>query len=73
MLTGRYRLSRRETMAALGDLFGVRISLGALSQLEGATADALAEVVEEAGRAVKDAEVVNPVLSDVMKMLRPRW
>ncbi|MDA1129559.1 MAG: IS66 family transposase [Chloroflexi bacterium] len=59
MLTGRYRMSRRETRQALFDLFGVRISLGALSQLEGATSDALAWVVDKAAQAAKNASIVN--------------
>lgn len=59
MLTGRYRMSRRETVAALFDLFGVRISLGALSQLEGATSEALAPAAAEADRAVRSAGAVN--------------
>ncbi len=59
VLTGRYRLSRREAKNLLCDLFQVDMSLGALSGLEKATSDALGDVVEGAQEAVRDADVVN--------------
>ena len=48
LCTGAYRLSKRTTAQLLEDLFGVTMSLGTLSTLEAATAQALAEPVEEA-------------------------
>ena len=59
MLTGRYRLSRREAQQLLEDLWGVKISLGALSKLEEATSDALLGVVKDVAQSVKGALVVN--------------
>ena len=59
LLTGRYRLSRREACQLLQDLWQVEVSLGGLSRLEGATAEALAPVVEAVAQAIKEAGVVN--------------
>ena len=59
LLSGRYRLSRRDVQQALVDLWGVRISLGAVVRQEQAQSAALAPVVEEARAAVRQAPVVN--------------
>jgi transposase len=59
LLSGRYRLSRREVRQALRDLWGVRLSLGAVVRQEQAQSVALAPVVEEAQAAVQQAAVVN--------------
>jgi transposase len=59
LLSGRYRLSRREVRQALRDLWGVRLSLGAVVRQEQAQSAALAPVVEEARAAVQQAAVVN--------------
>jgi transposase len=59
LLSGRYRLSRREVRQALGDLWGVRLSLGAVVRQEQAQSAALAPVVDEARAAVQQAAVVN--------------
>jgi transposase len=59
LLSGRYRLSRREVRQALRDLWGVRLSLGAVVRQEQAQSAALAPVVEEAQAAVPQAPVVN--------------
>lgn len=59
MLTGRYKVSRREARDLLDDLFGVEMSLGALSGLEEATSEALGDVVEGAEEVVREADVVN--------------
>jgi transposase len=48
LCTGAYRLSKRTTQQLLHDFFGVALSLGTLSTLETATAQAVAEPVEEA-------------------------
>jgi len=42
LLTGYYRVSRRNTQELLGDMLGVEISLGAISNIEGQVAEALA-------------------------------
>jgi transposase len=59
LLSGRYRLSRREVRQLLRDLWAVRVSLGALVRHEQAQSAALAPVVEEARAAVQEAAVVN--------------
>jgi transposase len=47
LLTGAYRLSKRQAEALLGDLFGVPLSAGEVCALEQQTAAVLAPVVEE--------------------------
>jgi len=59
LLTGRYRLSRREVRQVLQDLWGVRLSLGAVTAQERAQSAALAPVVAEVRTAVQQADVVN--------------
>jgi transposase len=59
LLSGRYRLSRREVRQLLVDLWAVRVSLGAVVRQEQAQSAALAPVVEEARAAVQQAAVVN--------------
>jgi transposase len=59
LLSGRYRLSRREVRQLLRDLWAVRVSLGAVVRQEQAQSAALAPIVEEAQAAVQQAAVVN--------------
>jgi transposase len=59
LLSGRYRLSRREVRQLLQDLWQVRVSLGAVVRQEQAQSAALAPVVEEARAAIQQAAVVN--------------
>jgi transposase len=59
LLSGRYRLSRREVRQLLQDLWTVRLSLGAVVRQEQAQSAALAPVIEEAQAAVQQADVVN--------------
>jgi len=59
LLSGRYRLSRREVQQMLRDLWAVRVSLGAVVRQEQAQSAALAPVVEEARASVQEAVVVN--------------
>src|SRR5690349_20991992 len=59
LLSGRYRLSRREVRQLLQDLWHVRVSLGAVVRQEQAQSAALAPVVEEARAAVQKAALVN--------------
>jgi len=59
LLSGRYRLSRREVRRLLQDLWAVRVSLGAVVRQEQAESAALAPAVEEARSAVEQAAVVN--------------
>lgn len=59
LLTGRYRLSKREAAQCLTDLFGVELCVGSVSALEQVMSAALAPVVAEAQTAVQQAAVVN--------------
>jgi transposase len=59
LLSGRYRLSRREVRQMLQDLWEVKLSLGAVVRQEQAQGAALAPVVQEARAAVQRADVVN--------------
>src|SRR3954469_22314199 len=59
LLSGRYRLSRREVRQLLQDLWKIKLSLGAVVRQEQAQSAALAPVVEEARAAVQQAAVVN--------------
>ena len=59
LLSGRFRLSRRETEEAVAALFGAEISLGSISALEGATSDALKSSYEEALLSVRHAKILN--------------
>jgi transposase len=59
VLTGRYRLSKREAAACVADLCGVELAVGTISALEQQVSTALAPVVAEARAAVQTAVVVN--------------
>lgn len=54
VLTGAYRLSKRLVVQAMGDLFNVEMSLGAVTRCERIVSAALAAPVEEAREFVKD-------------------
>jgi transposase len=54
LCTGAYRLSKRTTQRVLDELFGLPMSLGTLSTLEGATTQAVAVPVEEARAYVQE-------------------
>jgi transposase len=59
LLSGRYRLSRREVQKVLVDLWEVKLSLGAILRQERAQSVALAPVVAEVRAAVQQGRVVN--------------
>lgn len=52
-LTGRYRLSKRQVAACLLDLFGLKVSIGTISNAEKTVSDSLSEVVLEVHEALK--------------------
>ena len=56
---GSYRLSKRTTVQAIGDLFGVPMSVGTISQSEKTTTEVLAEPVEAARGYVEDQGVAH--------------
>ena len=47
-LTGGYHLSKRQVQCVLADLFGIELSVGAISEGEAVIGDALAEIVANA-------------------------
>lgn len=57
LLTGAYHLSRRKTQKLLSELFGIVVSLGAISAMEQRASAALASAYDEALREVQYAEV----------------
>lgn len=57
LCTGAYRLSKRATAQVMGDLFGVPMSVGTISQSESATATVLAAPVAEARAYVQEQPV----------------
>jgi transposase len=58
-LAGGYRLSKRQIQQLAADLFGLTISTGMISKLEGQSAQALAQPYHELARSVLEAEAVN--------------
>ena len=67
LLTGVYHLSRRKAQRLLHELFGISISLGALSAMERRASEALKSAYEEAKREVEHAGVKH---SDATSWLR---
>src|SRR6185295_14570208 len=59
LLSGRYRLSRREVVQLLSDVWGANVALGSVSELEQATSTALAPVVAEAQTVAQRATATN--------------
>jgi transposase len=59
LLTGRYRLSKRDTAEVMGDFFQADISVGSVCGLEQRSSEAIREPVEEARQYVKEQPVVH--------------
>ena len=59
VLTGAYRLSKRQVVQLGSDLLGLTISVGMISKLERITAEVLEEPVAELAEAVKTAGAAN--------------
>jgi transposase len=59
LLTGRYRLSKRQVRGALADLLGLSISAGMVSKAERRADAATAEPVAEIARAIAAAPTLN--------------
>lgn len=57
LLTGDYNISRRRAVSLLGDVLGIEISLGALSEAEDKVSEAVAASVEEAREHVADQPI----------------
>jgi len=56
-LTGRYRVSRRDTKQMMADMFGLDVSLGSISNIESRVSEALAPAHAEALKDVQEADV----------------
>ncbi|HEY5871084.1 MAG TPA: IS66 family transposase [Candidatus Tectomicrobia bacterium] len=59
LFSGSYRLSKRTTMQAMEELFGVPMSVGTISQSEKTTTEVLAEPVEDARGYVQEQSVAH--------------
>jgi transposase len=59
LLSGAYRISRRNVQQLMRDAFGVQLSLGAISKIEGKLAEVLREPHQAALRAVRRASRVH--------------
>ncbi len=59
VLTGAYRLSKRQVAQLCSDLLGLTISIGMIAKLERVTADVLEQPVAELAEAVKTTEAAN--------------
>ena len=61
LLTGAYHLSRRNTVALLDDVLGVKLSLGTISNVESRVSDALAPAHAEARSVPSHNPVATPL------------
>jgi len=59
LLTGRYRLSRREAEGFLQDILGIKLSLGSVCAIEQTISAAIEAPVEEIQKTAANAAVVN--------------
>lgn len=59
LLSGAYRLSKRQIQALLSDLLGIGIGLGSISTVEQSVSQALAKPVAEARQFVRAQAVVH--------------
>lgn len=59
LMTGRYRLSRREVQAVMQDVHGVSLSLGSVAAIEKNVSSALAWVSSELAETIQQQPVVN--------------
>jgi transposase len=73
LLSGRYRLSRREVAAVCGDLLGARLAVGSVDALCQATAAALAEPVADLTAAVRKAAVAHADETSWPQAGQRRW
>jgi transposase len=73
VLSGAYRLSKRNIQQLLADCFGVELALGSISALERATSEALQEPVAEARRFVQQQAVVHVDETGWRELNRRAW
>ena len=73
LMTGRFRLSKREARQLAAEVFGVEISLGSVSNLERQVSESLDEAVEEARAYVRKQPVVHPDETGWRENKRKSW
>lgn len=57
LFSGAYQMSRRQVVVALKELYGIRVSLGTVSNIEGRMSSALAKSSEEAMTHIENSSV----------------
>ena len=73
LLTALYKVSKRGVQQLLSDVFGVAMSLGAVSNCERQTSEAVATPVEEAHQYVQDQAVVHADETSWKEKAKKAW
>ena len=73
LLSGAYRISRHNVQQLMSDAFGVDLSLGAISNIEGTVAETLAEPYQATLRAIRRADVVHSDETSWSEANRSAW
>jgi transposase len=73
LLSGAYRLSKRQIQDLLSDLLGIGISLGSIITVERSVSQALAEPVREAQEYVREQAVVHSDETSWRQALQRAW
>jgi transposase len=73
LLSGAYRLSKRQIQQLLGDLLGMGISLGSIITVEQSVSQTLAEPVQEAQEYVREQTVVHSDETSWKQALKRAW
>jgi transposase len=73
LLSGAYRLSKRQIQDLLSDLLGIGISLGSIITVERSVSQALAEPVREAREYVREQAVVHSDETSWRQALQRAW
>jgi transposase len=73
LLSGAYRLSKRQIQQLLGDLLGIGISLGSIITVEQSVSQTLAEPVREAQEYVREQTVVHSDETSWKQALKRAW
>lgn len=72
-MTGRFRLSKREAQQFAHEVLGIQLSLGSISNLEGAVSKELADAVEAAREFLRRRPVVHPDETGWREGKRKSW
>lgn len=73
LLSGAYRLSKRQIQQLLGDLLGIGISLGSIITVEQSVSQTLAEPVREAQEYIREQTVVHSDETSWKQALKRAW